>query len=100
MSFALIFFPHSRTSDVVPLSSVAHGAQMGGTTRVRWQGRNHKGKVLFTGPREICEMNAQCVSADGELIEDVFDVSSVADDQAPRSDTQVSRPPLPLRGSL
>ncbi|KAK5979553.1 hypothetical protein GCK32_007787 [Trichostrongylus colubriformis] len=100
MSFALIFFPHSRTSDVVPSPSVAQGAQTGDTTRVRWQGRNYKGKVLYTGPKEICEMKAQCVSADGELIEDVFDVSSVPADQAPRSEAQVEQSPSPSEREL
>ncbi|KAK6025501.1 hypothetical protein OSTOST_08596 [Ostertagia ostertagi] len=36
-------------------------------------------EILFVGPKETCEMKANCVATDGELIEDVFDVSSVQD---------------------
>ncbi|KAK5975267.1 hypothetical protein GCK32_013061 [Trichostrongylus colubriformis] len=76
MSFALVFFPHTRTSDVVPCSSFSHGCNVGETTRVRWEGRSYKGKILFVGAKELCEMKANSISADGELIEDIFDVSN------------------------
>ncbi|KAK6037812.1 hypothetical protein COOONC_24681 [Cooperia oncophora] len=90
MSFALIFFPHTRTSDVVPISSIPHGTKTGDTTKVRWEGRSYKGKVLFVGPKELCEMKTSSVSTDGELVEDVFDVSCALADQVSASQTDTA----------
>ncbi|VDP09797.1 unnamed protein product [Heligmosomoides polygyrus] len=75
MAFALVFFSHSCTSDVVPLSAVPHGCVVGDVTKVRWESRSYKAKIIFIGRKEICELKSSSVTADGELLEDVFDVS-------------------------
>ncbi|VDO74787.1 unnamed protein product [Heligmosomoides polygyrus] len=75
MAFAPVFFLHSCTSDVVPLSAVPHGYVVGDVTKVRWESRSYKAKIIFIGRKEICELKPSSVTADGELLEDVFDVS-------------------------
>ncbi|KAK5969445.1 hypothetical protein GCK32_004956 [Trichostrongylus colubriformis] len=74
MPFFLVFFLHSRSSGVVPGSSVVGGSQVGALVKVRWKGRSYKAKVLFTGHKELCEIKASSVTTDGELVKDAFDV--------------------------
>lgn len=77
MSFAIVYFPHTATADVVPASSIIGEHPVGSTTKVKWGRRTYTAKVLFTGPMEICEMKMTHVTAGGELIEDVFDIATV-----------------------
>ncbi|WKY16821.1 hypothetical protein Q1695_001437 [Nippostrongylus brasiliensis] len=74
MSFVIAFFRHSSTADVVPASAVNGEVRRGVTTKVRWGGRAYIAKILYVGPRELCESKVGLVTADGELTDEPFDI--------------------------
>ncbi|WKY09985.1 hypothetical protein Q1695_002380 [Nippostrongylus brasiliensis] len=74
MSFAIAFFPHSSTADVVPATAVLGEVKRGVTTKVKWCGRSYTAKLLFIGPKVLCETKISKVSRSGELLEEEFDM--------------------------
>ncbi|VDL66494.1 unnamed protein product [Nippostrongylus brasiliensis] len=76
MDFAVVFFPHSRSADVVPANSVQGQLNCGITTKVRWSGRLYTAKILFAGPKELCELKVLQVTGEGELADGPFEIAA------------------------
>ncbi|KAK6732975.1 hypothetical protein RB195_017009 [Necator americanus] len=67
MNCALVFFESSRTCDIVAVSAVL--------------GEITLNSIIFTGPREICEMKIGQVTERGQLVEeDEFDIANIDSD--------------------
>ncbi|VDL72512.1 unnamed protein product [Nippostrongylus brasiliensis] len=79
MEFAVVFFLHSLTVDVVPAKAVQGDLKRGVTTKVRWGGRLYAAKILFIGPKELCELKVPQVTAEGELVDGPFEIAAVRD---------------------
>ncbi|VDL87093.1 unnamed protein product [Nippostrongylus brasiliensis] len=82
MEFAVVFFLHSLTADVVPARSVQGELKCGLTTKVRWGGRLYAAKILFIGPKELCELKVPQVTAEGELTDGPFEMAAIGDSTA------------------
>ncbi|VDO89504.1 unnamed protein product [Heligmosomoides polygyrus] len=92
MSFALVFFLHCRTRDVILVTDIREGTEVGAVTKARWNGRMYKAKVLYIGPKELCEVKAPNVTEEGELVDTPFDVSrsSLLLDEESSSNTRLN----------
>ncbi|KAK5966446.1 hypothetical protein GCK32_008530 [Trichostrongylus colubriformis] len=75
MSYFLVFLLQDRSSCIVPASSAIGDPEVGDIAKIRWEGRIYKVKVLYSGPKELCELKFSSVTTDGELREDLFEVS-------------------------
>lgn len=72
--FSGVFFPRSRTSDVVSLDDVIGTPHIGRILKVRWHGKVYTAKVVCVGTKEECEEKLLRLTSDGELIDSSYEI--------------------------
>ncbi|VDP54434.1 unnamed protein product [Heligmosomoides polygyrus] len=82
--FAIVYFLRAKNADILPLSSIHGDCAVGETRRVTWHDKAYSAKIVFVGPKKVCERKVKDVSVNGELPPPVFDIEDRHEVETPR----------------
>ncbi|KHJ84367.1 hypothetical protein OESDEN_15920 [Oesophagostomum dentatum] len=71
-SHVVVFFPGPKNTDIVTASCVAGEIDVGTITKVRWQGRAYRAKIVFAGSKNACEAAIKNVTEEGDMNDTFF----------------------------
>ncbi|KAL6726613.1 hypothetical protein Aduo_008567 [Ancylostoma duodenale] len=84
MQYALVFFRQSRKACVVPRADVEGEFKLQANVKARRDGRSQSAKIIFIGPKRLCESKMDYITTTGRLNDDDFEISSLEEDSPTR----------------
>ncbi|VDO29126.1 unnamed protein product [Heligmosomoides polygyrus] len=82
--FVIVYFLGAKNADILPLSSIHGDCAVGETRRVTWHDKAYSAKIVFVGPKKVCERKVKDVSVNCELPPPVFDIEDRREVETPR----------------
>ncbi|VDL86710.1 unnamed protein product [Nippostrongylus brasiliensis] len=81
--WVVVYFPRTKTVDVMNASAVCGEVTVGDKTKVKWNERMYTAKIMFVGPKLLCEQKAPQVTKEGFLEEFGFEVDERSESSSP-----------------